>query len=294
MSETLLLVLARSSPPASSPSSCCCCGRSRRRPTAAEQRLAELNARLDAMGSWLQNSHTQLQQTVNTRLDAVTQNLGESMKTIDQAHHRASAAAARAAGGDRQRAEEHHRSRLHGHLAAKGLRQQAAPRRLRPGPHGSDHRRRAAARRLRIPVHAVEQFAAGLLHLHAGQAASDHRCQIPARGDDRAGKRQDRRRAPAGHAPVAAESRQAHRRHFREISDHGRDAGRRLHVHPVGIDVCRTLRRVRRRPAERLPRRRHHRVAVAADAGDPGRAADPEGRAHARGRRQDSEGSRPA
>jgi DNA recombination protein RmuC len=48
---------------------------------AAEQRLAELNARLDAMGSWLQNSHTQLQQTVNTRLDAVTQNLGESMKT---------------------------------------------------------------------------------------------------------------------------------------------------------------------------------------------------------------------
>jgi DNA recombination protein RmuC len=47
----------------------------------AEQRMAELNARLDAMGSWLQNSHTQLQQTVNTRLDAVTQNLGESMKT---------------------------------------------------------------------------------------------------------------------------------------------------------------------------------------------------------------------
>src|SRR5882757_10568129 len=48
---------------------------------AAEQRLAELNARLDAMGSWLQNSHTQLQHTVNTRLDTVSQNLGESMKT---------------------------------------------------------------------------------------------------------------------------------------------------------------------------------------------------------------------
>src|ERR1051325_1333196 len=48
---------------------------------AAEQRLAELNARLDAMGSWLQNAHGQLQQTVNTRLDAVSQNLGESMKT---------------------------------------------------------------------------------------------------------------------------------------------------------------------------------------------------------------------
>ncbi len=37
---------------------------------AAEQRLLELNARLDAMGSWLQHSHTQLQQTVNARLDA--------------------------------------------------------------------------------------------------------------------------------------------------------------------------------------------------------------------------------
>jgi DNA recombination protein RmuC len=47
----------------------------------AEQRMAELNARLDAMGSWLQNSHTQLQQTVNTRLDSVTHNLGQSMQT---------------------------------------------------------------------------------------------------------------------------------------------------------------------------------------------------------------------
>src|SRR5471030_2071495 len=48
---------------------------------AAEQRLHELNARLDAMGNWLQNSHTQLQHTVNTQLDAVSQNIGESMKT---------------------------------------------------------------------------------------------------------------------------------------------------------------------------------------------------------------------
>ena len=46
-----------------------------------QERLMALNARLDAMGSWLQNSHTQLQHTVNTRLDAVSQNLGESMKT---------------------------------------------------------------------------------------------------------------------------------------------------------------------------------------------------------------------
>jgi DNA recombination protein RmuC len=48
---------------------------------AAEQRLTELNARLDAMGNWLQNSHTQLQQTVNTRLDTVSQNLGVSLQT---------------------------------------------------------------------------------------------------------------------------------------------------------------------------------------------------------------------
>jgi DNA recombination protein RmuC len=47
----------------------------------AEQRLTELHARLDAMGSWLQNSHANLQQTVNARLDTVAQNLGESMKS---------------------------------------------------------------------------------------------------------------------------------------------------------------------------------------------------------------------
>ena len=48
---------------------------------AAEQRLLELNARLDAMRSWLQHSHTRLQQTVNARLDGVSQHLGESLKT---------------------------------------------------------------------------------------------------------------------------------------------------------------------------------------------------------------------
>ena len=47
----------------------------------AQQRLTELHARLDAMGSWLQNSHANLQQGVNARLDAVAQNLGESMRS---------------------------------------------------------------------------------------------------------------------------------------------------------------------------------------------------------------------
>lgn len=82
MSETVLLVLAlaiaagvaviivlllRPKPPVTDP--------------AAEQRIAELNARVQAMGDMLANAHAQLQQGVNQRLDAVTQNLGESMKT---------------------------------------------------------------------------------------------------------------------------------------------------------------------------------------------------------------------
>jgi len=47
----------------------------------AEEGLLNLNARLDAMGSWLQNSHGQLQQAVNQRLDAVTARLGETLTT---------------------------------------------------------------------------------------------------------------------------------------------------------------------------------------------------------------------
>jgi DNA recombination protein RmuC len=45
----------------------------------AEASLAQLNARLDNMGSWLQNSHGQLQQSVNQRLDAVTARLGDTL-----------------------------------------------------------------------------------------------------------------------------------------------------------------------------------------------------------------------
>ena len=47
----------------------------------AEMGLAQINARIDNMGSWLQTAHGKLEQSVNTRLDAVTQNLGELMKT---------------------------------------------------------------------------------------------------------------------------------------------------------------------------------------------------------------------
>jgi DNA recombination protein RmuC len=48
---------------------------------AAEQRMAALNAQIKGMGEMLANAQSQLQTVVHQRLDAVTQNLGESMKT---------------------------------------------------------------------------------------------------------------------------------------------------------------------------------------------------------------------
>ncbi len=48
---------------------------------AAEARIAELTATVQTMGQMLASAQAQLQQHVNQRLDAVTQNLGESMKT---------------------------------------------------------------------------------------------------------------------------------------------------------------------------------------------------------------------
>jgi DNA recombination protein RmuC len=49
-------------------------------PTAVEG-LMRINERIDAMGNWLHKTQGQLQQTVHERLDAVSQNIGESMKT---------------------------------------------------------------------------------------------------------------------------------------------------------------------------------------------------------------------
>jgi DNA recombination protein RmuC len=48
---------------------------------AAEQRMADLNARVQVMGELLAKAQSQLQQTVHERLDAVTARLGESMQT---------------------------------------------------------------------------------------------------------------------------------------------------------------------------------------------------------------------
>jgi DNA recombination protein RmuC len=52
---------------------------------AADQRIAELNARIQAMGELLAKAQSQLQQTVHERLDAVSARLGESMQ--NQAKH---------------------------------------------------------------------------------------------------------------------------------------------------------------------------------------------------------------
>jgi DNA recombination protein RmuC len=49
-------------------------------PDPAVQGIAEIHGRIDAMGSWLQNAHGQLQLSVNERLDAVSQNLGVSLQ----------------------------------------------------------------------------------------------------------------------------------------------------------------------------------------------------------------------
>src|SRR5581483_304028 len=47
---------------------------------AAAEGFAQIHGRIDAMASWLQNAHGQLQHAVNERLDAVSQNLGASMQ----------------------------------------------------------------------------------------------------------------------------------------------------------------------------------------------------------------------
>jgi DNA recombination protein RmuC len=56
---------------------------------AAEQRIAELNAKIGAMGELLANAQTRLQQTVNQQLENVSARLGESMQssTKDTTEH---------------------------------------------------------------------------------------------------------------------------------------------------------------------------------------------------------------
>lgn len=66
---------------------------------AGEQRMVELNARIQTMGDLLARAQSQLQQTMHERLDAVTARLGESLQTstkntsdhLQQLHSRLSA-----------------------------------------------------------------------------------------------------------------------------------------------------------------------------------------------------------
>jgi DNA recombination protein RmuC len=48
---------------------------------AQREAISNLNTRLTDMAHWLQGAHGKLEQTVNTRLDTVTQNLGVSLQT---------------------------------------------------------------------------------------------------------------------------------------------------------------------------------------------------------------------
>ncbi len=130
--------------------------------------------------------------------------------------------------------------------------------------------------------------APGLRGVPARPAAAVHRREIPAGGDDRVARRAQRR---GEEASPAQRLRADVMKHVTDIAekylDRRRDPGDGADVRAVGIGLCRDPRRLRRRDPEGLPRPRGAGVAVAADAGDPGDAADPEGRADARRRRPD-------
>ena len=209
------------------------------------------------------------------------------------AHRRQPAEAQRTAGGDRQRAEEHHRPRLAGHVAAERAQQQAGARRVRAGPHGDHRPGRAAERMLRIPVHAAEQEPAGLRGVPAGRPPARHRRQVSARSRHGFSRSGDRRRAQARRDAPAPGCRPACQRHRVEIPDPGRDPGHGADVRAVGVGLCRIARRVRRPVPEGLSRQGGHRLTVAADAGHSRDPADPTRCAHARGRRQDPRRGRP-
>ncbi len=85
-----------------------------------------------------------------------------------------------------------------GRLAARRARQQAGPRRLRPGAHGDHHPGCAAEVALRLPAHAAQQHPAGLRDLPARPAPAGHRRQVSAGRNHRAARMQIGRGAHAG------------------------------------------------------------------------------------------------
>ena len=253
---------------------------------------ADAAARLQAMGDMLAGRQGALERAVHERLDSVTHRLGQSMQSTTQ-----------------HTIENLHK--LHERLAVidsaqKNLtdlaaqvtslqcraRQQAGARRLRPGPHGGDCPGRVAKERLRIPVHALKPHASRLRRVPARPAPAGDRRQVSARSGDRLSRGAQRGGAQAGGGAAAPGRGAACRRHRREISDPGRDPGAGADVRALGIGLCRAARRLRRRGAEGVPRPRRAGLAVAAHARNPGGAADPARRPHARGRRPDPHRSR--
>ena len=204
------------------------------------------------------------------------------------------AEAQRTPGGDRQRAEEHHRSGLAGHVAAERAQQQAGARRVRPGPHGNHRPGRAAE--------GPASSSSTRCRTRAGPTAWCS-CRTGVRSRSTPSSRSRRSPPSARPRPMTRASTPASRlrqdvgRHVSdiaaEIPDPGRDAGHGADVRAVGVGLCRTARRLRRPVPEGLSRQGRHRLALAADARHSRHPADPARRAHAGGRRQDPRRGRP-
>ena len=126
-----------------------------------EERMAEIArmqadtaGRVHTMGEVLSGRQAELARAVSERLDTVTHRLGQSMQQQTQSTMANLAKLNERLAVIDGAQKNHHRSRLAGDLAARGARQQAGARRVRPGPHGGDRPGRTAEGLLRIPVHA--------------------------------------------------------------------------------------------------------------------------------------------
>ena len=109
--------------------------------------------------------------SIGQRLDAMTGRLGQTMTEQTRSTHESLRQAAGAAGRHRHRARQHPVARRAGRAAAGDPVQQADARRLRPGAHGGDRRRRPADGRLRVPGDAFQRQPARLHHPDAERRA---------------------------------------------------------------------------------------------------------------------------